>query len=88
LITVDYCPVRAIREVLANGEDVYLGDIGYTRLRHGKLLAPPGTEVDVELAARCARENAQREPGDSNIVWTVGCRIFNADLLDINSEVL
>jgi hypothetical protein len=78
LIIVDHCPLRAIREVLENGEDVYLGDIGCTRLRDGKLLAPPGVEVDDELAAHCARENAQREPGDPDIVWTIGCRIFNA----------
>jgi hypothetical protein len=72
LITVDYCPVRVIREVLENGEDVYLGDIGINRLGDGKLLAPPGAEVDNELVARYAGENAQREPGDPDIVWTIG----------------
>ncbi|KAF9469678.1 hypothetical protein BDZ94DRAFT_1151485 [Collybia nuda] len=72
LITVDICPVRAIREILDNGEDVYLGDIGFTRLQDGKLLAPPDVEVDKELASRYASENAERMVGDPKIIWTVG----------------
>lgn len=72
LVTIDHCPVRAIREVLDNEEDVYLGDIGFDRLGDGKILAPPGVEVNDELASRYATENAERVAGDLDIVWTVG----------------
>lgn len=69
---VDCCPVQAIREVLDNGEDVYIGDISFKRLGDGKLLGPPDIEIDDELALRYAAENAERAIGDPDIVWTVG----------------
>lgn len=76
LITVGHCPVQAIREVLDNGQDVYLGDINFTRLRDGKLLGPSGVEVNAEQAPRYAAENAGRAIGDPDIVWTVGGVFF------------
>lgn len=86
LITVDLCPLRAIREVLDNGEDVYLGDIGFTRLGDGKLLGPPGVEVSTELAPRYAAENAERVVGDRDIVWTIGCAFIGYTIFSVLNQ--
>jgi hypothetical protein len=73
LITVDKCPVRAIREVLANGEEVYLGDIGIQRCTDGKLLAASaGIQASDEEITRYEDENSRRSVGDPEIVWDFG----------------
>ncbi|KAG6890041.1 hypothetical protein C0995_012498 [Termitomyces sp. Mi166 len=71
LVLVGNCPVRAIREVLEDGSDVFLGDIGITRAKDGKLLAPPD-ETDDENAARYVEINMSLPAGDPNITWSVG----------------
>ncbi|KAF9469679.1 hypothetical protein BDZ94DRAFT_1243001 [Collybia nuda] len=53
LVTVNKCPVRTIRKALDNGEDIYLGEIGFDRPEDGKLLAPLDVEVDKKLASGC-----------------------------------
>jgi GNAT superfamily N-acetyltransferase len=73
LITVDECPVRAIREVKADGEQIYLGDIGIQRCTDGKLLAASvGIQADAEKITRYANENSHRSVGDPEITWDVG----------------
>lgn len=76
LIIVRTSPVQSIREVLDNGEDVYLGDISFIRLADGKLLGTPGVEVTTEDAPRYAAENAERAVGDPDIIWSVGGKPF------------
>jgi RimJ/RimL family protein N-acetyltransferase len=79
LITVDECPVRAIREVTANGEEVYLGDIGIQRCTDGKLLAASvGVQANNEEIARYEDENSRRIVGDPEIVWDFGGTLWNA----------
>ncbi|KAF8079030.1 hypothetical protein FPV67DRAFT_1467259 [Lyophyllum atratum] len=72
LILVGECPLRTIREVREDGEDVYLGDIGLMRAFDGKLLAPAGAPVDDEQKAKYVEANAALSLGDPKIIWTVG----------------
>jgi len=73
LIIVNACPVRAIREVKENGEEIYLGDIGIDRCMDGKLLAlSAGAQADDEQAARYKEENCGRRAGDPDIIWYFG----------------
>jgi len=59
------CPVRHIREVLRDGTDVYLGDIGITRAVMEEVLDP-------EERKKVAQANNERAVGDPSIVWTFG----------------
>jgi hypothetical protein len=73
LITVDECPVRAIREVMENGEEVYLGDISMQRCIDGKLLAVlAGVQAEEDEIARYSEENSRRSIGDPEIIWDFG----------------
>jgi hypothetical protein len=73
LIILNACPVRAIREVKENGEEIYLGDIGIDRCMDGKLLAlSAGAQADDEQAARYKEENCGRRAGDPDIIWYFG----------------
>lgn len=60
------CPVRHIREVLPDGTDIYLGDIGIGR-------APMEEEVDPDERKRAVEANEGKAVGDPTIVWTFGC---------------
>ncbi|KAF7317747.1 Acetyltransferase, GNAT family [Mycena kentingensis (nom. inval.)] len=59
------CPVRHIREVRADGEEVYIGDVGLAR--SGFL-----NVKDKEERARLVAENEARVAGDPEIVWHIG----------------
>ncbi|KAF9229044.1 hypothetical protein BS17DRAFT_688481 [Gyrodon lividus] len=59
------CPVRHIREVLPDGTDVYLGDIGINRAQLEEVLDP-------EERKRAVEENNSKPVGDPSIVWTFG----------------
>ncbi|RDB29408.1 hypothetical protein Hypma_015951 [Hypsizygus marmoreus] len=72
LITVRHCPVRVIREVKEDGEDVFLGDIGLLRFDEGRLLAPDGLQADDEQKAKYVNANIERPVGDPEIVWSIG----------------
>lgn len=62
---VSGCPVRAIREVRADGSELYIGDVSVTR--HGWL------ELDDEKERTALREeNLARDVGDPNILWAFG----------------
>lgn len=61
---VDACPVRCIREVKANGTELFLGDIGIDRCRYEGLHG--------EGIARLVDENMAKKTGDPTIVWSVG----------------
>lgn len=79
LITVNACPVRAIREVKENGEEIYLGDVGIDRCMDGKLLAlSAGAQADDEQAARYQEENCGRSAGDPKIIWDFGGTLGNS----------
>jgi len=72
LMLVGECPVRVIREVKEDSEDVFLGDIGIMRSIDGKLMAPVGAPVDDEQKAKYVEANAALSLGDPKIIWTVG----------------
>ncbi|KAF9245907.1 GNAT domain-containing protein [Melanogaster broomeanus] len=59
------CPVRHIREVLPDGTDVYLGDIGIGRAQLEEV-------VDPEERKRAVEENNGKDVGDPSIVWSFG----------------
>lgn len=61
---VDACPVRSIREVQADGTDIFLGDIFFHRARFEYLQG--------EEKKRKAGENDAKLAGDPSILWTVG----------------
>lgn len=73
-IIVGTCPVRAIREVKADGTDVFIGDMGVMRCRHGELM---GTDsVDWDNKAAREEENNGLAVGDPNIIWSMGCKCW------------
>jgi hypothetical protein len=81
LIVVNECPVRAIREVMENGEDVYLGDIAIDRWTDGRVLTvSAGVQAEEEEMARYAERNIRRMVGDPKIVWHLGGMSQNASL--------
>lgn len=59
------CPVRHIREVLPDGTDIYLGDIGINRAQMEEVLDPDERKKAVEA-------NNEKAVGDPSIVWTFG----------------
>ncbi|KAF7345409.1 hypothetical protein MVEN_01558900 [Mycena venus] len=59
------CPVRHIREELADGSDVFIGDVGLVRSGWTEVL-------DKEERARLAAENNARAAGDPEIAWHIG----------------
>lgn len=59
------CPVRHIREVLPDGTDIYLGDIGIHRAGREEVLDPGERTKAVE-------ENEKKAVGDPSIIWTFG----------------
>lgn len=65
LKVVGGCPVRHIREVLPDGTDIYLGDIGISRAQMEEVLDPDERKRAVEA-------NNRKAVGDPSIVWTFG----------------
>jgi len=64
---VDGCPVRHLREVLPDGTDMYLGDIGIGRAQLEEVLDPVERKKQVEI-------NRSKPRGDPSIIWTFGSR--------------
>ncbi|KAG6332772.1 hypothetical protein ID866_6317 [Astraeus odoratus] len=62
---VDGCPVRHIREVLPDGTDIYLGDIGILRAPLEEIADPEERKKQVEI-------NENKQVGDPSIIWTFG----------------
>ncbi|KAJ7334904.1 hypothetical protein DFH08DRAFT_785008 [Mycena albidolilacea] len=63
LVPVADCPVRSIRELQADGTDVYIGNIAFKRCNWHEVQSP---ERDQLIAA-----NNARPTGDPEIVWQV-----------------
>jgi len=59
------CPVRHIREVLPDGTDIYIGDIGIDRAQMEEVLDPDERKKAVEA-------NNEKAVGDPSIVWKFG----------------
>ncbi|KAK7031492.1 gnat family [Favolaschia claudopus] len=59
------CPVRHMREELADGKTVFVGDVGLVRSGWTEI-------VDAEERARLVAANAARLAGDPEIVWHIG----------------
>ena len=59
------CPVRHIREVLPDGTDIYLGDIGINRAQMEEVL-------DLDERKKAVAANNEKAVGDPSIVWTFG----------------
>lgn len=71
--TLSSCPVRSIREVKADGSDVYLGDIELRK----SLFDSVTDEVERKLLRD---ENEAREKGDARIIWEIGCEPWDFSL--------
>lgn len=65
LVLVNDSPVRAIREIQADGSELFLGDITILRERY------PDIE-DLETKQALVKPNVQRKLGDPEIVWCFG----------------
>ncbi|TFK26696.1 acyl-CoA N-acyltransferase [Coprinopsis marcescibilis] len=73
LMVIGSCPVDAIRLVLPGGTDALIGGIHITRCDHGEFLGPGGPEtIDWDNCKEWQEDNASLEPGDPEIVWTMG----------------
>jgi len=59
------CPVRILREVLDNGEDIFLGDIRVDGCIYSWVL-------DAEERNRLTEENIRKRPGDPSKDWEFG----------------
>ncbi|KIJ65050.1 hypothetical protein HYDPIDRAFT_88753 [Hydnomerulius pinastri MD-312] len=59
------CPVRHIREVLPDGTDIYLGDIGINRAQLEEVFEPEERRQALEV-------NNSKAIGDPSIIWTFG----------------
>lgn len=62
---VDGCPVRHLREVLPDGTDIYLGDIGIGRAQLQEVIDPVERKKQVDI-------NANKPLGDPSIIWMFG----------------
>lgn len=67
---VDSCPIRSIREVKADGTDIYLGDLGFRRFDYQDM--NDAMEEEMLVKQRLIDENMAKVVGDPTIVWTVG----------------
>jgi len=72
LKVVDSCPVRSIREVKADGTDVFLGDIGVDRCANEEL-----DDDNADKENSLVDANMAKQTGDPSIVWTIGGRLMN-----------
>lgn len=59
---IDGCPLRAIREVQADGTQIFIGDLNVDRRAD-----------DVPWRAEDEKENRSKPNGDPTIVWSIGC---------------
>ncbi|KAH7920687.1 hypothetical protein BV22DRAFT_1039546, partial [Leucogyrophana mollusca] len=59
------CPVRHLREVLEDGSDIYIGDLGINRAQLEEVL-------DKDERAKQVEVNNAKEIGDPTIRWTFG----------------
>ncbi|KAL0951675.1 hypothetical protein HGRIS_008354 [Hohenbuehelia grisea] len=66
-IIVDACPVRTIRQINADGTDVFLGDICIDRWGFPIILDENARPKD-----QLVKDNYERKAGDPNIIWTIG----------------
>jgi len=67
---VEVCPIRSIREVKADGTDVYLGDLGFRRYDYAELST--ATEEERQKKKTLIDINMAKKTGDPSIVWSVG----------------
>lgn len=61
---VDGCPVHALREVLPDGSDLFIGDLSFKRSNF--------FHIKPEEASNLMEENESLPLGDPNIVWGIG----------------
>lgn len=58
---------------MANGEEVYLGEVGIQRCTDGKLLAiSAAVQANNEETAQYEQANTLRSVGDPEIIWDFG----------------
>lgn len=76
LKVLEFCPVRSIREVKADGTDVYLGDIGVDRCAHEEL-----DDSNENKGNSLVEANMAKQAGDPSIVWTIGGTRQNTEIL-------
>lgn len=83
-------PVRIIREVNADGTDIFIGDIYFFRCLHGELMSTDG--IDWAQQERNLEINYSRELGDRDIVWSLGCKsmvgFYGTDDVDKHTDIL
>ncbi|KAG5716468.1 hypothetical protein E4T56_gene15102 [Termitomyces sp. T112] len=75
-ILLNDCPIRNIRELKEDGSDVFLGDIGISRVVEGKFLVPAEEDASEETKAKYKAANDALPLGDPDIAWTVGYYII------------
>ncbi|KAH0591178.1 hypothetical protein H2248_001273 [Termitomyces sp. 'cryptogamus'] len=79
-ILLNDCPIRNIRELKEDGSDVFLGDIGISRVVEGKFLVPAEEDTSEETKAKYKAANDALPLGDPDIAWTVGCKSLSKSL--------
>lgn len=67
LVTVSGCPVGCLRGVKADGTEIFLGVIEFTRCGYPDLL-------DRQEQERMVSKNESRKRGDPETVWCIGCK--------------
>jgi RimJ/RimL family protein N-acetyltransferase len=73
LKTVEGCPVSIIREVMNDGTQKLIGNVGMFRYLNGELVLSDGSwTVDWAGKVRREEENERRKVGDPEIIWSFG----------------
>lgn len=78
-VYVGSCPVSCIREVLADGSDVYIGDCRIGRCHFDNLIV----EGREEERARKIEANDSKGAGDPSIVWSIGSKFLSVSIINV-----
>ena len=71
-------PVSVIREVQEDGSEVFIGNLDFSRFAWMSLVINQG--VETEETERIQKENDERQAGDPDLAWNLGCMYFSSIL--------
>jgi len=68
-------PVSVIREIQEDGTETFIGNIEFFPFPWLALALNNG--VETEETKRIQKENNERQPGDPELIWNLGCRCIS-----------
>jgi hypothetical protein len=74
---IDHCLLEAIRDISPEGGEKLIGAITISRCPLSKVFQiNAGCPDDDERGANLVKKNNEREAGDPEIIYTIGCQSF------------